>query len=129
MTGTIYSSFVSIATLIKSNLGERCLINILINISSQALKDYLEYGKIYKGASSKKKNDLIEMIVYRYITDKISKLHLEDMSKTEARQILKQNNIIVKSLPGYGNMGLTRKEIMTYVNRECSIKISEWIVY
>ena len=125
MTGTIYSSFVSIATLVKSNLGERCLINILINISSQALKDYLEYGKIYKGASSKKKNDLIEMIVYRYITDKISKLHLEDMSKTEARQILKQNNIIVKSLPGYGNMGLTRKEIMTYVNRECSIKISE----
>ena len=125
MTGTIYSSFVSIATLIKSNLGERCLINILINISSQALKDYLEYGKIYKGASSKKKNDLIEMIVYRYITDKISKLHLEDMSKTEARQILKQNNIIVKSLPGYGNMGLTRKEIMTYGNRECSIKKSE----
>ena len=65
------------------------------------------------------------MIVYRYITDKISKLHLEDMSKTEARQILKQNNIIVKSLPGYGNMGLTRKEIMTCGNRECSIKISE----
>ena len=125
MTGTINSSFVSIATLVKSNLGERCLINILINISSEALKDYLEYGKICKGASSKKKNDLVEMIVYRYITDKISKLHLEDISETEAPQILKQNNIIVKSLPGYGNMGLTRKEIMTYGNRECSIKISE----
>ena len=45
------SSFLSIATLVKSNLGEKCLINILINFSSDALRDYLEYGKIYKGAS------------------------------------------------------------------------------
>ena len=50
------SSFVSIATLAKSNLGEKCLINILMNISSDALRDYLECRKIYKGASSKKKH-------------------------------------------------------------------------
>ena len=64
MARTIHSSFVSIATLVKSNLGERCLINILVNISSDALKDYLECGKIYEGASSKKKTDLVRMIVY-----------------------------------------------------------------
>ena len=64
MARTIHSSFVSIATLVKSNLGERCLINILMNISLDALKDYLECGKIYKGASSKKKTDLVRMIVY-----------------------------------------------------------------
>ena len=54
MSETMNSSFVSIATLVKSNLGEKCLINILMNISSDALRDYLECGKIYKGASSKK---------------------------------------------------------------------------
>ena len=42
-----------------------------MNLSSDALRDYLECRKIYKGASSKKKTDLVEMIVYGYITDKI----------------------------------------------------------
>ena len=95
MARTIHSSSVSIATSVKSNLGERCLINILMNISSDALKDYLECRKIYKGASSKKKTDLARIIDYGHITNKISKLHAEDISKTEAKLILKQNNIIV----------------------------------
>ena len=50
--------------LIKSDIGEKCLINFLINISVQALWDYLECANIYKGTSSKKKSDLIAMIVY-----------------------------------------------------------------
>ena len=87
MARTIHSSSVSIATLVKSNLGERCLINILMNISSDR--------KIYKGASSKKKTDLARIIDYGHITNKISKLHAEDISKTEAKLMLKQNNIIV----------------------------------
>ena len=75
------SKFVAIATLVKSNLGEKCLINILMNISSEALRDYLECGKIYKGASSKKKTDLAEMIVYGHIIDKINKIGVEDILK------------------------------------------------
>ena len=59
MARTIHSSFVSIATLVKGNLGERYLINILMNISSDVLKDYLECGKIYKDALSKKKIGLV----------------------------------------------------------------------
>ena len=58
MSRTMNSSFVSIATLVKSNLGEKCLINILMNISSDALRNYLQRGKIYKGASSKKRQIL-----------------------------------------------------------------------
>ena len=58
MARTIHSSFVSITTLVKGSLGERYLINILMNISSDALKDYLECRKIYKGASSKRKQIL-----------------------------------------------------------------------
>ena len=68
MAGTKYSSFVSIATLVKSNLAEWCLINILMNISTSALSDYLECAKTYKGSSSKKKTNLVEMIVYGHIT-------------------------------------------------------------
>ena len=52
-----------------------------MNISSEALGDYLECGKIYKGASSKKKTDLAEMIVYGHIIDKINKIGVEDISK------------------------------------------------
>ena len=58
------SSFVSIVTLIKGNIGERCLINILMNISSGSLRQYLEHAKIYKSITSKKKKDLVEMIIY-----------------------------------------------------------------
>ena len=123
MSGTVNSSFVAIETLIKSNLGEKCLINILMNISLGALRDYLECGKNYKGASSKKKTDLVEMIVYGHITDKINKMRMEDISKKEANQILKSNKILVKPLPGHGNIGLKRKKIVAYDNKECSIKI------
>ena len=34
-----------------------------MNISAQALRDYLKCANIYKGNSSKQKNDLVEMIV------------------------------------------------------------------
>ena len=117
-------SFVAIATLVKSNLGEKGLINILMNISSKALRDYLECVKIYKGAPSKKKTDLVEIIVYGHI-DKTNKIGVEDISKKEANQILRQNKILVKSLPGYGNTELKKKELMTCANTECSIKIND----
>ena len=58
------SSFVAISTLIKRDIGEKCLINVLMNISAQALRDYLKCANIYKGNSSKQKTDLIEMNVY-----------------------------------------------------------------
>ena len=58
------SSFVAISTLIKSNIGEKCFINFLMNVSAQALRDYLEFSNICKGNSPKKKSDLIEMMYY-----------------------------------------------------------------
>ena len=55
------STFAVISTLVKSNIGEKCLINFLMNMST---KYFLECASIYKGRSPKKKTDLIEMIVY-----------------------------------------------------------------
>lgn len=45
-----------IIILVKSNLGERCLVNELINMSSEALEKYLDMANIYSGKSTKKKN-------------------------------------------------------------------------
>ena len=49
------SSLVAKSTLVKSNITERCLVNILMNISTLALRDYLKVRNIYRGNSSKRK--------------------------------------------------------------------------
>ena len=117
------SSFVAISTLIKSNIGEKCLINILMNMSTQALRDYWECANIYKGNASKKKTDLVEMIVYGCITDKLNKKVLEDISTKQANQILNKSQIIVKSLPGYGNAELKKKDIKLSVTEKPFIQL------
>ena len=117
------SSFVAISTLVKSDIGEKCLINILINISTQGLKDYLKSANIYKGNASKKKTDLVEMIVYGCITDKLNKKVLEDISTKQPNQILNKSKIILKSLPGYGNAELKKKDIKPSVTEKAFIKL------
>ena len=119
------SSFVAIATLVTSNLRERCLINILMNISNETLRYYLQCRKIYNGTSSKKKTELIEIIVYGHNTDIISKMGLQDITKEEANRKLNKNKIKIKTLPGSGNMELKSKEILPCTNNEPSIKIHD----
>ena len=112
------SSFVVINELIKINIGGKCLINFLMNVSAQALGDYLERANIYKGNSPKKKTDLIEMIVFGCITEKLNKKGIEDVSRKQTNLILNKSNITVKLLTGYGNVSLKRKEIKPYVAEE-----------
>ena len=110
------SSFVSICVLMKSNLGERCLINTLMNMSSQALRFYLKHANIYDVNSNKKKADLLEMIVYGRITNQISKEPVKDITSNKVNNILREKNILIKSLPSYGNIGLRKKDIKPHVN-------------
>ena len=122
------SSFVAISTLIKSNISQRCLVNILMNISTPALGDYLKLPNIYRGNSSKKKTNLVEMIVYGCITNKLDKNKIEDISVKQANKILKEKQIILKSLSGYGNARLKKKDIKPFKhdennNKEPYIKI------
>ena len=49
------STFTVIKALIKSNIGEKCLINFLMNVSSKGLKDYLSCASIYNGTWPKRK--------------------------------------------------------------------------
>ena len=99
-------SFVAISTLIKSNIGEQCLINILMNISTQSLRDYLKcYFK------------------FGCITDKLNKEGVRDISTKQANQILNKSNIVVKSLPGYGNAELKREDIKWNIKEKPFIKV------
>ena len=97
------SSFVAITILIKSDIGEKCLLNTLMNMLSEALRGYLKHANIYKGSSLKKNTDLIEMIVYGCITDKLSKNIIENISIKQANQITSKHKIKVESIPGYGD--------------------------
>ena len=115
------SSLVAISTLVKSNVGEICLVSFLMNVSALALRDYLKLTDIYKGNGTKNKTKLIEMIVYGCITNKLNKEEREDISINHVKQILNKNGILIKSLPGYRNSGLKENDIKTCTNKKVSV--------
>ena len=68
-------------------------MNILINIPTVALRDYLRLANIYRANSSKKKTEeLVEMIVHGCITNKLDKKEIEDISIKETNKILKKRD-------------------------------------
>ena len=81
------STFVTISILVKSDISKKCLINTLMNMPNEALEGYLKLARIYESNSSKKKTDLIEMIVYGYINNKINKKCITDISNADADKI------------------------------------------
>ena len=99
------SSLVCIGILVKSNISRLCLINFLNRVSSNALRAYLGLAEVYDGNANKKKSDLIEMIVYGCKNGKLKNKVVDGISVKRVHIILRENNIIFKSLPGYGNMG------------------------
>ena len=51
---------------------------------------------------------------------------IDDISINKSHGILKEKDINIKSLPGYGNRGWRKKDIKPYVgNNEFSIKIND----
>ena len=68
------------------------------------------------------------MTVYGCITNKLDKNKIEDISVKQANKILKEKQIILKSLSGYGNARLQKKDIKPFKhdennNKEPYIKI------
>ena len=117
------STFIAISILVRSNLGERCLINALMNVKGQALENYLDMANIYSGKSTKKKTHLVEMVIYGCITNTIVKANIKDIPTKELNRLLKEHKILVKSLPGHGNKGLKKKGIQPIVS-EPSITVA-----
>ena len=60
-----------------------------MNMSSQSLRSYLRLANIYDGNSNKKETDLIEMIVYGCIINKLNKEPIKDISIYKAMSTLK----------------------------------------
>ena len=89
-----------------------------MNMSNESLMKYLKLANVYKSNSSKKKTGLVEMFVYRHMNGKISKSDIKDISIDTAKKKLNDNNIYIKSLPGYGNSGLKRKEITANIKKD-----------
>ena len=52
--------------------------------------------------------------MYGSITNKLNKEPIKDISINKAHNILKEKDIIIKLLPGYGNMRLRKKDIKLY---------------
>ena len=118
------SSLVFIGILVKSNISKHCLISFLNQVSSSALRKYLGAAEIYDGNANKKKSDLIEMMVYGCMNGKLKNKIVEDVSFNRAITILREHKINIKSLPGYGNMGLRKKDIKPYVENKSNKKLS-----
>ena len=112
---------------IKKNINKPSLINFLNEVSTKSLRDYWKLASIYDGSSNKKKSDLIEMILYGCINGKLNNIkNIDDISTNKAHNILKENDIVIKSLPGYGNINKRKKDIKPYLeNNKFSVKI-EW---
>ena len=105
------SSFVCISILVKSKVPKNCLINHLNEISSQSLRSYLRLANIYDDNSNNKKSDLIEMIIYGCMNGKLKNMDINDISNNKVSTVLKEKEISIKSLPGYGNLGLKKKDL------------------
>ena len=61
------------------------------------------------------------MIMYGCMNGKLKNKIIDDISINKAHSILKERDIIIKSLPGYGNIGLRKKDIKPYVENNKSI--------
>ena len=69
------------------------------------------------------------MIIYGCMNGKLKNNIVDDISTNKSHSILKEKNINIKLLPGYGNLGLKKRYIKPYVeNEKCSIKLKDYYV-
>ena len=118
------SSLVCIDILVKSNISRQCLNNFWNEVSSCALRAYLGLAEVHDGNANKKKSDLIEMIASGYMNGKLKNKVVDEISVKKAYNILRENNIAIKSLPGHGNMGFMKKDIKPYVENKSDGKMT-----
>ena len=120
------SSFLCISILVKSRIPKNCLISYLNEVSCQSLRSYLRLANIYDGCSNKRKSDLIEMIIYGCMNGNLKNKNFDDIPNNYLHVLLKEKDIIIESLPGYGNLGMKKKDLKPYVeNDKCSLKLKD----
>ena len=64
------------------------------------------------------------MIIYGCLNGKLNKKNIDDISAHKAHSILKENDIVIKTLPGHGNINKRKKDIKPYIEKnKCSVEI------
>ena len=107
------SVFLCIATLLSSNLTLDDIISFLNRVEINSLKQYLQYAKIYTGSGIKSKNQLIEMIIYGFMCEKIINIQsIEDINTHNFKQTIEKCNINISKLPGYDSYSKKKKIIL-----------------
>ena len=97
-------AFLCIANLLNLNIPHDYLISLLNKVESTSLKQYLIYANIYNGSRIKSKHQLIEMIMYRCMCNKINDISsIEVSDKDKFKKTIEKCNIDIKKLLGYGN--------------------------
>ena len=103
------SAFLYIATLLNQNILHDELISVLYKVESSSLKQYLRYANIYTDSRIKLKHQLIEMIMYGFMCNKINDIpsvEVNDKNKLKKKQ---QKNITL-ILKNYLDMVIVIKE-------------------
>ena len=60
------------------------------------------------------------------MNEKLKNMDINGISNNEVNTILKEKEISIKSLPGYGNLGLKKKDLKSYEeNEKCSVKLND----
>ena len=60
------------------------------------------------------------------MNEKLKNMDINGISNNEVNTILKEKEISIKSLPGYGNLGLKKKDLKSYEeNEKCSVKLKD----
>ena len=100
---------------------EMCLwLFCLLIVSSLLIEMYLKWLFLFY------LRDLIKIIIYGYMNGKLKNMDFDDISNNKVNSILKEKRISIKSLPGYGNLGLKKGDLKTYEkNEKCSIKLKD----
>ena len=75
------------------------------------MRSYLGLPNIYDENSNKRKYDLIGMFIYGYMNGNLRNKSIEEISSNKMNTILREKDISVKSLPGYRNLGLRKRDL------------------
>ena len=60
------------------------------------------------------------------MNEKLKNMDINGISNNEVNTLLKEKEISIKSLPGYGNLGLKKKDLKSYEeNEKCSVKLKD----
>ena len=104
------SAFLCITTLLTSDLPRDDIISFLNRVKVSSLKQYLRYAKIYTGSGIKLKNQLIEMIIYGFICDKLNDIPPIECDRDNLKKTIEKCNINITKLSSYGNCDKRKEE-------------------